>query len=222
MPSKGRPPPHCTLFLHKSKRTSSRDVSDAVHSLWCDPAVQEPVHRSRNFKLNDSAVNYSSAIDHHTSLPSYLPTSPDILRSREKTTGITETTCTVGELIVWCRSSGFVVSRMSWHLCFLASLSEYHQMLYEDESVVCFIPRIFLSVSLIRIICKKLLLSCARYAIYDGLLRDQRCIRHLFLYLLDAHFIYLFAEKLPLTIRGRLDSLCFRLCLVAPIFCSPL
>jgi len=59
--------------------------------------VQEAVNRSREFQLNDSAVYYFNAIDRMSS-PSYLPTDRDILWSRVKTTGITETTFKVGEL----------------------------------------------------------------------------------------------------------------------------
>jgi len=62
-----------------------RDVGDAVCSLWPDPAVQEAVRRLREFQLDDSAVYYFNAID-RMSLPSYLPTDQDILRSRVKTT----------------------------------------------------------------------------------------------------------------------------------------
>ena len=125
-----------------------RDVGDAVRSLWRDPAVQEAVRRSREFQLNDSAVYYFNAID-RMSLPSYLPTDQDILRSRVKTTGITETTFKVGELTYKLFDVGGQRSeRKKWIHCFenvtalvfLVSLSEYDQMLYEDESVVCFLP----------------------------------------------------------------------------------
>ena len=51
--------------------------------------MQEVVRRSREFQLNDSAVYYFNAFD-CISLPSYLPTDQDILRSRVKTTGIME------------------------------------------------------------------------------------------------------------------------------------
>lgn len=120
-----------------------RDVGDAVRSLWRDPAVQEAVRRSREFQLNDSAVYYFNAIDRMSS-PSYLPTDQDILRSRVKTTGITETTFKVGELTYKLFDVGGQRSeRKKWIHCFenvtalvfLVSLSEYDQMLYEDESV---------------------------------------------------------------------------------------
>ncbi|KAJ7253182.1 hypothetical protein C8J57DRAFT_630408 [Mycena rebaudengoi] len=68
-----------------------RDVADAVRGLWRDPGVKEAVCRSREFQLNDSAVYYFSSIERMAS-NDYLPTDQDILRSRVKTTGITETT----------------------------------------------------------------------------------------------------------------------------------
>lgn len=121
-----------------------RDVSDAVRGLWKDPGVKEAVSRSREFQLNDSAVYYFNSIDRMSS-PGYTPTDQDILRSRVKTTGITETTFKVGELTYKLFDVGGQRSeRKKWIHCFenvtalvfLVSLSEYDQMLYEDESVV--------------------------------------------------------------------------------------
>jgi guanine nucleotide-binding protein G(i) subunit alpha len=119
------------------------DVADAVRSIWRDPAVKEAVRRSREFQLNDSAVYYFNAIDRMSS-SGYTPTDQDILRSRVKTTGITETTFKVGELTYRLFDVGGQRSeRKKWIHCFenvtalvfLVSLSEYDQMLYEDESV---------------------------------------------------------------------------------------
>jgi len=124
--------------------TMPRDVADAIRSLWRDPAVQEAVRRAREFQLNDSAVYYFNSID-RMSQSSYMPTDQDILRSRVKTTGITETTFQVGELTYKLFDVGGQRSeRKKWIHCFenvtalvfLVSLSEYDQMLYEDESVV--------------------------------------------------------------------------------------
>ena len=121
-----------------------RDVADSIRGLWRDPGVKEAVRRSREFQLNDSAVYYFNAID-RMSGPGYLPTDQDILRSRVKTTGITETNFKVGELTYKLFDVGGQRSeRKKWIHCFenvtalvfLVSLSEYDQMLYEDESVV--------------------------------------------------------------------------------------
>ncbi|KNZ79780.1 Guanine nucleotide-binding protein subunit alpha [Termitomyces sp. J132] len=119
-----------------------RDVSEAIRTLWRDPAIKEAVSRSREFQLNDSAIYYFNAID-RMSTSNYLPTDQDILRSRVKTTGITETTFKVGELTYKLFDVGGQRSeRKKWIHCFenvtalvfLVSLSEYDQMLYEDES----------------------------------------------------------------------------------------
>ena len=108
--------------------------------------MQNAVRRSREFRFSD--LYYFDAID-HMSLPSYLPTDQDTLRSRVKITGITETTLKVGELLYKLFDVGGEQSeRKKWVHCFmnvvalvlLVSLSECDQMLYEDESVVCFIP----------------------------------------------------------------------------------
>jgi len=129
------------------------EVADALRNLWRDPAIKEAVRRSREFQLNDSAVYYFNAID-RMAQPGYLPTDQDILRSRVKTTGITETTFTVGELIYKLFDVGGQRSeRKKWIHCFenvtalvfLVSLSEYDQMLYEDESVVSFFCSTFSS-----------------------------------------------------------------------------
>ncbi|KAF9547334.1 GPA1 heterotrimeric G-protein alpha subunit [Agrocybe pediades] len=131
-----------TLPTKIEAETLPRDVSDAIRNFWRDPAVQEAVRRSRKFQLNDSAVYYFNAIDRMSS-PQYLPTDQDILRSRVKTTGITETTFKVGELTYKLLDVGGQRSeRKKWIHCFenvtalvfLVSLSEYDQMLYEDES----------------------------------------------------------------------------------------
>ncbi|KAJ3874249.1 guanine nucleotide binding protein alpha subunit [Lentinula edodes] len=120
-----------------------RDVGDSIRGLWSDPAVKEAVKRSREFQLNDSAVYYFNSID-RMSGPGYMPSDQDILRSRVKTTGITETTFQVGELTYKLFDVGGQRSeRKKWIHCFenvtalvfLVSLSEYDQMLYEDESV---------------------------------------------------------------------------------------
>jgi guanine nucleotide-binding protein G(i) subunit alpha len=145
-----------------------KDVVDAIRGLWRDTGIREAVRRSREFQLNDSAVYYFNSID-RMSAPGYLPSDQDILRSRVKTTGITETTFKVSELTYRLFDVGGQRSeRKKWIHCFenvtalvfLVSLSEYDQMLYEDESVVCHLmihQHFFLSSNRsIRTVCKRL------------------------------------------------------------------
>lgn len=76
--------------------------------------------------------------------PDYIPNDQDILRSRVKTTGITETSFHIGELTYRMYDVGGQRSeRKKWIHCFenvttilfLVAISEYDQLLFEDESV---------------------------------------------------------------------------------------
>lgn len=76
--------------------------------------------------------------------PDYLPTDQDVLRSRVKSTGITETHFQIGDLKYKVFDVGGQRSeRKKWIHCFenvtaiifLVAISEYDQMLYEDQNV---------------------------------------------------------------------------------------
>lgn len=76
--------------------------------------------------------------------PDYQPNDQDVLRSRVKTTGITETTFIIGELTYRMFDVGGQRSeRKKWIHCFenvttilfLVAISEYDQLLFEDETV---------------------------------------------------------------------------------------
>jgi guanine nucleotide-binding protein subunit alpha len=76
-----------------------------------------------------------------------LPDEQDILRSRVKTSGITETVFLMGDLTYRLFDVGGQRSeRKKWIHCFeqvnavvfLVALSEYDQYLYEDASVVMY------------------------------------------------------------------------------------
>ncbi|KAJ7197374.1 heterotrimeric G protein alpha subunit B [Mycena pura] len=115
-------------------------LAEAIHRLWRDPGVKEAVRRSREFQLDDDAIYFFNSID-RIAAPDYLPTDQDILRSRVKTTAITETIFEHGELTYKLFDVSHMQSdRRKWLRCFdnveailfLASLSGYDQM-DEDE-----------------------------------------------------------------------------------------
>ncbi|ORX57044.1 guanine nucleotide binding protein, alpha subunit [Hesseltinella vesiculosa] len=119
------------------------DITQAVKALWKDPSLQSVYDRSREYQLNDSAKYYFDAIDRIGDM-NYLPTDQDVLRSRVKTTGITETTFVIGELTYRMFDVGGQRSeRKKWIHCFenvtaiifLVAISEYDQVLIEDETV---------------------------------------------------------------------------------------
>ncbi|KAF8945229.1 guanine nucleotide-binding protein subunit alpha [Haplosporangium gracile] len=119
------------------------EVAVAVQTLWLDPNVQQAFSRSREYQLNDSAKYYFDSID-RIAEPTYSPTDQDVLRSRVKTTGITETTFNIGELTYRMFDvCGQRSERRKWINCFenvtavvfLVAISEYDQLLLEDETV---------------------------------------------------------------------------------------
>jgi len=120
-----------------------QEVAIAIKILWTDSGVQEAFSRSREYQLNDSAKYYFDSID-IIAKPDYLPSDQDVLRSRVKTTGITETTFLIGELTYRMFDVGGQRSeRKKWIHCFenvtaiifLVAISEYDQLLMEDETV---------------------------------------------------------------------------------------
>ncbi|KAJ6537834.1 putative guanine nucleotide-binding protein alpha-1 subunit, partial [Mycena capillaripes] len=119
------------------------DIADAIRGLWRDPGVKEAVRRRGEFLLNDDVIYHFNSID-RLGKSDYLPTDQDILRSRVQKTGLSETCLQVGELTYkFLDPSDQRSERKKWIHCFenvtailfCASLSDYDQMLYEDESV---------------------------------------------------------------------------------------
>ncbi|TPX31176.1 hypothetical protein SmJEL517_g05438 [Synchytrium microbalum] len=119
------------------------EVAAAVKALWIDEGVKVAFGRSREYQLNDSARYYFDAVD-RIAAGDYVPTDQDVLRSRVKTTGIAESTFHIGELTYRIFDVGGQRSeRKKWIHCFenvtaivfLVAISEYDQVLVEDETV---------------------------------------------------------------------------------------
>ncbi|CAO3600892.1 unnamed protein product [Absidia cylindrospora] len=119
------------------------EVTQAIRSLWSDQNLLSVFSRSREYQLNDSAKYYFESID-RIGDSNYVPTDQDVLRSRVKTTGITETTFVIDDLTYRMFDVGGQRSeRKKWIHCFenvsaiifLVAISEYDQVLIEDETV---------------------------------------------------------------------------------------
>lgn len=132
-----------SLPNHLEKNFLEPQLVNAIRKLWQDPGVRSCYERSREYQLNDSAAYYFDAIE-RIGRPDYIPNDQDVLRSRVKTTGITETVFLIGELKYRMFDVGGQRSeRKKWIHCFenvtaivfMVALSEYDQMLYEDDSV---------------------------------------------------------------------------------------
>ncbi|XP_069370173.1 guanine nucleotide-binding protein G(q) subunit alpha-like isoform X2 [Paralichthys olivaceus] len=115
---------------------------DAIKKVWNDQGVQKCYDRRREFQLSDSAKYYLSDLDRITGL-FYIPTVQDILRVRVPTTGIIEYPFDLSKAIFRMVDVGGQRSeRKKWIHCFedvtsiifLAALSEYDQVLYENDN----------------------------------------------------------------------------------------
>lgn len=125
------------------EQTISPEVQDAITSLWKDPIITNAFKRSAEFQLNDSAGSYFNDLERITA-KDFIPTDTDILRSRARTTGISEITFSSGPARFRMVDVGGQRSeRKKWIHCFqdvtglvfCVSLSEYDLKLYEDETV---------------------------------------------------------------------------------------
>jgi len=138
---------HQTIILELPSQIEAEvfppEVGAAVKALWLDDGVKACFDRAREYQLNDSASYYFEAVD-RISAPDYLPSDQDVLRSRVKTTGITESCFHIGELTYKLFDVGGQRSeRKKWIHCFenvtaivfLVAISEYDQVLVEDETI---------------------------------------------------------------------------------------
>ncbi|GIY89664.1 guanine nucleotide-binding protein G(o) subunit alpha [Caerostris extrusa] len=110
--------------------------------LWVDTGVQECFGRSNEYQLNDSAKYFLDDLD-RLCKKEYMPTEQDILRTRVKTTGIVEVHFSFKNLNFKLFDVGGQRSeRKKWIHCFedvtaiifCVAMSEYDQVLHEDET----------------------------------------------------------------------------------------
>ncbi|MCJ1239459.1 hypothetical protein MMC14_007455 [Varicellaria rhodocarpa] len=118
------------------------DCLAAMKGLWADGAVQQSIRRGNEYALHDNIQYYYASID-RLFARDYLPNDQDVLRSRLRTTGITETLFELGQLNYHMFDVGGQRSeRKKWVHCFegvhcllfVAALSGYDQCLVEDKT----------------------------------------------------------------------------------------
>uniref|UniRef100_A0A914W0R5 Uncharacterized protein n=1 Tax=Plectus sambesii TaxID=2011161 RepID=A0A914W0R5_9BILA len=118
------------------------EVYKAIMTLWADKGVRKAYTRRSEYQLNDSAKYFldSTARVHE---PGYRPTDQDILYSRVATTGVVEVKFKIKELDFRVFDVGGQRSeRRKWIHCFdnvdaiifITAISEYDQVLFEDET----------------------------------------------------------------------------------------
>ncbi|KAL0569819.1 Guanine nucleotide-binding protein alpha-2 subunit [Marasmius crinis-equi] len=121
----------------------SPEIAEAIHQFWQDPAVTKIIdEHGSDFYLMDSADYFFTEVLRIGS-PDYLPNEMDVLRARQKSTGITETRFSMGQLSIHMFDVGGQRSeRRKWIHCFesvtsiifCTALSEYDQVLLEEKS----------------------------------------------------------------------------------------
>jgi len=120
----------------------SEELLAGMKRLWVDSGVQECFSRSNEYQLNDSAKYFLDDLD-RLGAKDYQPTEQDILRTRVKTTGIVEVHFSFKNLNFKLFDVGGQRSeRKKWIHCFedvtaiifCVAMSEYDQVLHEDET----------------------------------------------------------------------------------------
>ncbi|XP_023195973.1 guanine nucleotide-binding protein subunit alpha-11-like isoform X2 [Xiphophorus maculatus] len=116
---------------------------DAIRRLWSDQGIRICYSRRCEYQLLDSTEYYLNNLE-RISAPDYIPTEQDVLRVRFPTTGIHDYSFTIKNITLRIVDVGGQKSeRRKWIHCFenvtslifLASLSEYDQVLEERETI---------------------------------------------------------------------------------------
>jgi GTPase SAR1 family protein len=117
-------------------------LANHILKLWNDPGTQQTYENRAQFQLTDSANYWFEQIE-MVGQDDYLPTEQDVLRSRVRTTGIVENAFDIdGNQFKMFDVGGQRNERKKWIHCFenvtavlfVAAISEYDQVLYEDEN----------------------------------------------------------------------------------------
>ncbi|XP_062308440.1 guanine nucleotide-binding protein subunit alpha-11-like [Osmerus eperlanus] len=119
-----------------------RGYADAIRHLWADAGLRACYGRRSEYQLLDSTEYYMNNLD-RLAAQDYIPTAQDVLRVRFPTTGIHDYAFNVKAITLRIVDVGGQKSeRRKWIHCFenvtslifLASLSEYDQVLEERDT----------------------------------------------------------------------------------------
>ena len=120
----------------------STELAQAIRQCWNDASVQQAYEDRANFQLTDSAKFFLDIVE-DLAAEDYLPSDEHILRSRVRTTGITEETFIIDHAqFVICDVGGQRNERKKWIHCFsdvtailfITAISSFDMSLLEDES----------------------------------------------------------------------------------------
>ncbi|KAJ3429071.1 guanine nucleotide-binding protein g(o) subunit alpha [Anaeramoeba flamelloides] len=120
----------------------NESVYNRIKEIWNDEGIQQAFNRGSEFHLNDTSQYYFEKID-IIARNDYIPTDQDIICSRIKTTGIAEIQFEMDDFSFRVLDVGGQRNeRKKWIHCFeglhalifCTAISEYDQVLYEDEN----------------------------------------------------------------------------------------
>lgn len=119
------------------------EIASIIKTLWDDEGIKATWKSRANFQVQDALKYYITEIDRIAS-SSWVPTDADILRSRVRTTGIQEETYIIDKVeFAMFDVGGQRNERKKWIHCFdqvtavifVAAISEFDQVLYEDNTM---------------------------------------------------------------------------------------
>jgi GTPase SAR1 family protein len=118
------------------------DIGGSIQELWADPGIQETWKRRSEYQIIEAVQYYFNKVA-EIKMPMYLPSDDDILYCRIRTSGIvTETYLIDGATFEMYDVGGQRNERKKWIHCFegvtavifVAAISEYDQVLFEDAT----------------------------------------------------------------------------------------
>jgi len=130
------------VFNFPIDKIIEKDTARDIETIWKDPGIQVCYKHKSMFQFPDSGEYFFSKI-HEIAEPQYIPSQQDILRTRVRTTGIVETKFEIeGRQFHLFDVGGQRNERRKWIHCFenvtcvifVAAMSEYDQVLFEDET----------------------------------------------------------------------------------------
>jgi hypothetical protein len=133
------------------------EIAKTIKNFWEDPGIQKTYDDRAEFQLFDSFDYYANMVT-KIGASDYTPSTDDILRSRVRTSGIVEERYTIEQVEFRMYDVGGQRNeRKKWIHCFenvtavifVAAISEYDQVLYEDSTT----NRIIEAVNLFEEIC---------------------------------------------------------------------
>jgi GTPase SAR1 family protein len=117
-------------------------LGEHLLALWNDTGIQETYEQRSHYQLTDSTKYFLDRLE-EIMQDDYIPSEQDVLRSRVRTTGIVENEFEIdGNQFKMFDVGGQRNERKKWIHCFenvtavlfVAAISEYDQVLYEDEN----------------------------------------------------------------------------------------